>query len=172
MGSNQSSPEKINTIPASTRTVAGSGEGANSSATQSKNFGTSTSNADADAVINNSSTDVNSNANMTTSKLAGKNNKKAPPKNLTGFALVEYKCRKKRMRYDKCHKQKHSAFVVGSKLTSTSAKGEVEERSCDDLFEAYKDCIYKGMLDDRKKRGIKQASPESALGDFYDEDED
>mmetsp|Transcript_20882 Transcript_20882/g.26352 ORF Transcript_20882/g.26352 Transcript_20882/m.26352 type:complete len:136 (+) Transcript_20882:133-540(+) len=96
-----------------------------------------------------------------------KKKKAPPPKNLTGFALVEYKCRKKRTRYDRCYRQKHSAFVVGSQITLDS--GEADENPCDDLFEAYKDCIYKGMLNDRKKRGIKQASPESALGD-YDED--
>ena len=98
------------------------------------------------------------------------NKKKTIPKNLTGFALVEYKCRKKRIRYDRCYRQKHSAFIVGSKLTDKD--GDVDDAPCDELFEAYKDCIYKGMLKDRKKRGLPKAGSESALGDYYDDNDE
>lgn len=96
--------------------------------------------------------------------------KKTIPQNLSGFALVEYKCRKKRARYDRCYRQKHSAFIVGSKLIDKD--GDVDETPCDDLFEAYKDCMYKGMLRDRKQRGLSKAGSESALGDYYDDDEE
>ena len=112
---------------------------------------------------------INNNNTATSTTTTTKKKKKEPPKNLTGFALVEYKCRKKRAKYDNCYKYKHSAFVAGSRLTDKD--GEVDETSCEDLFDAYKDCIYKGMLKDRKGRGVASGQPESALGDF-DDDED
>lgn len=101
-----------------------------------------------------------------------KQKKKSPPKNLTGYALVEYKCRKKRARYDQCHRQTHSAFVVGKKLFDKDGDEIDHKTSCEDLFEAYKDCIYRGMMKDRKERGLGAAKPESALGDYFDEEEE
>ena len=102
-----------------------------------------------------------------------KRKKKAPPKDLKGFALVEYKCRSKKRSYDKCYRKKHSAFVVGSKLmvdeggvktnAANDEKGELEEVTCEDLFEEYKDCIYSGMLKDRKKRGLPSAKAPHCL---------
>mmetsp|Transcript_9533 Transcript_9533/g.14034 ORF Transcript_9533/g.14034 Transcript_9533/m.14034 type:complete len:138 (-) Transcript_9533:899-1312(-) len=95
--------------------------------------------------------------------------KKAPPPHLKGFALVEYKCRRKRRAYDLCHKNKHSAFVGGKEFQD----GDGEEQSCDDLFDIYKECVYKGMLKDRQRRNVGAAGSESALGDYAeDADED
>ena len=95
--------------------------------------------------------------------------KKSPPPNLTGFALVQYNCRKKKRAYDICQAQHHKSFVSGTKLQDETG----EEVSCDDLFEVYKECIYKGMYEDRKKRGLKDPTEESALGgylEYVDED--
>ena len=102
-----------------------------------------------------------------------KSKKKAPPpKNLTGYALVEYKCRKKRARYDQCYRQTHSAFVVGKKLFDKDGDEIDHKTSCEDLFEAYKDCMYRGMMKDRKERGLGAAKSESALGDYFNEEEE
>ena len=96
---------------------------------------------------------------------AASTNKKVirkPPPHLKGFALIEYKCRHKKRAYDVCSSTNHKAFVAGSKLIDTDG----DEVSCDDLFETYKECIYKGMLKDRQKRGLKEAGEQSALGDY------
>ncbi len=102
-----------------------------------------------------------------------KNTKRtSPPSNLKGFQLIEYKCRKKKRAYNVCYQQKHSAFVVLGKENKKEAYNE--ELDCDELFEMYKECIYKGMLKDRRERGVKEPSEQSALGDYkvYVEDEE
>ncbi len=119
---------------------------------------------------------TNSNPNndkvVTTNQEKKKKKKSTPPKNLTGYALIEYKCRKKRARYDQCYQQTHSAFVVGKKLFDKDGDEIDHKTSCEDLFEDYKDCIYRGMMKDRKERGVGVAKPESALGDYFDNDEE
>lgn len=90
--------------------------------------------------------------------------KKIPP-NLKGFQLIEYKCRKKRRAYDICSNTKHTSFVAGQKVEDEDG----DELSCEDLFDIYKECIFKGMLKDRNKRGIKSATAESALGDYAED---
>lgn len=156
MGSSQSSPEKLK--PATT-----SATGSNASTA------TDTSNAtgaleQSPIIHNTNENNNNSNNNINTEK----KKKKAPPKNLTGYALVEYKCRKKKARYDRCYREKHGAFVIGRKILDSD--GEVDETSCEDLFQSFQDCIYKGMMKDRKKRGLKTVGAESALGGYYFED--
>jgi hypothetical protein len=98
--------------------------------------------------------------------------RKSPPSNLKGFQLIEYKCRKKKRAYNLCYQQKHSAFVVMGKENKKEAYNE--QLDCDELFEMYKECIYKGMLKDRKERGVKEPTEQSALGDYkmYADDED
>jgi hypothetical protein len=97
---------------------------------------------------------------------------KSPPSNLKGFQLIEYKCRKKKRAYNLCYQQKHSAFVVMGKENKKEAYNE--ELDCEELFEIYKECIYKGMLKDRRMRGVKEPTEQSALGDYklYADDED
>ena len=112
-------------------------------------------------------TNENDNENENSNKIQ---RPRVVPKNLKGFARVEYKCRKRRAKYDQCYQQKHSAFVVGSKLTDR--EGEVDDDSCEELFEAYKECVYKGMLKDRQNRGLPMAKPDSALFEFANELED
>ncbi len=97
-----------------------------------------------------------------------KKQRRKPPPHLKGFALVEYKCRAKKRAYEMCHGNKHSAFVVGTKLRDDDG----DEASCEELFEIYKDCIYKGMLKDRQKRGVRAASEESALGVFAEDEKE
>mmetsp|Transcript_9885 Transcript_9885/g.14723 ORF Transcript_9885/g.14723 Transcript_9885/m.14723 type:complete len:137 (-) Transcript_9885:322-732(-) len=90
-----------------------------------------------------------------------KRKKKIPP-NLQGFALVEYKCRKKKRAYDICSNTKHKSFVAGLEYKNEDG----DEQSCEDLFDSYKECILKGMMKDREKRGLKPPTEESALGVF------
>ena len=131
-----------------------------------------------------SSNDVVTNSNSNNNN--NDNTKKHNNQNRTGYALVEYKCRKKRKKYDLCYQSKHSAFVLGSKLLQKQKQDEYEQRhdeqrhehehgetfteevSCEELFELYKDCIYQGMLKDRQKRGLPPPKPESALGDLLE----
>mmetsp|Transcript_9849 Transcript_9849/g.14801 ORF Transcript_9849/g.14801 Transcript_9849/m.14801 type:complete len:133 (+) Transcript_9849:125-523(+) len=87
--------------------------------------------------------------------------RKSPP-HLKGFALIEYKCRQKKRAYDVCSSTNHKAFVAGLKVIDIDG----DEISCDDLFDTYKECIYKGMLKHRQKRGLKEAGGQSALGDY------
>jgi len=104
----------------------------------------------------------NSSSTSTSTSTADKKKMKSPPQNLAGFDLIQYKCRKKKRTYDLCHSSKHKAFVNGKKLQDQ----EGDELSCDELFDIYKDCIYKGMQQDRKKRGLASPTEESALGTF------
>ena len=125
-----------------------------------------------------SSNDVVTNSNNNNNN---NNTKKHNNQNRTGYALVEYKCRKKRKKYDLCYQSKHSAFVLGSKLLQKQKQDEYEQRhehehgesfteevSCEELFELYKDCIYQGMLKDRQKRGLPPPKQESALGEVIE----
>jgi hypothetical protein len=96
-----------------------------------------------------------------------KKKKKPLPSNLSGFHLVQYKCRKKKKAYDACQSYKHSAFVSGKLLRDNEDSDEI---SCEELFEIYKECIYRGMHEDRKRRGLPQPKEESALGMFVDDD--
>mmetsp|Transcript_19999 Transcript_19999/g.23899 ORF Transcript_19999/g.23899 Transcript_19999/m.23899 type:complete len:143 (+) Transcript_19999:160-588(+) len=113
------------------------------------------------------SNDVHSTTTNTTTTTNTKKKKKRPPppKNLQGFALVEYKCRRTKQIYDRCYAQKHSAFVSGTELQD--AKGE--EIVCDDLFDAYRECVLFGMRRLREERGLPPPGKESALGDFEEE---
>lgn len=97
-----------------------------------------------------------------------KRKKKIPP-NLHGFKLVEYKCRKKKRAYDLCHSTKHKSFVAGRKYQDEDG----DEQSCEELFDIYKECIFRGMMKDREKRGLRPPTEESALGGYaeYADDE-
>jgi hypothetical protein len=117
----------------------------------------------------NPNADVDSDTTITYEATTNRKKKKSPPPHLKGFQLVEYTCRKKKRNYDLCHNTKHKTFVVGKKFEDEQG----DERDCEDLFEIYKECIYKGMLKDREKRGLKAPTEESALGGYkeYADDE-
>lgn len=79
---------------------------------------------------------------------------------LTGFDLVQYNCRKKKRRYDQCYKKWYgSTFTVGQ-------LDKDAREDCDDLFEAYQNCILMGMKQDRDRRGVGKANEDSAIGTF------
>ena len=87
---------------------------------------------------------------------------------MTGFNLIQHKCRKKKRLYDLCSSSKHKAFVNGEKLQDQ----EGDELSCEEMFDVYKECIYKGMQRDRNKRGLAPPTEESALGTFAEDADD
>mmetsp|Transcript_17870 Transcript_17870/g.24772 ORF Transcript_17870/g.24772 Transcript_17870/m.24772 type:complete len:131 (+) Transcript_17870:229-621(+) len=100
---------------------------------------------------------------------AGETIKKKKKKNkkeqeLTGFALVQYKCRRKRRAYDKCYATWYGGnFVTGQNVNN-------REESCDDLFDEWRECILLGMKKDRDSRGLPPPDKDSMLGEV-DEDE-
>eukprot|EP00979_Chaetoceros_neogracilis_P007134 scaffold1492_cov259-Chaetoceros_neogracile.AAC.8 len=49
---------------------------------------------------------------------------------------------------------------------------EGDELSCEEMFDVYKECIYKGMQRDRNKRGLAPPTEESALGTFAEDADD
>mmetsp|Transcript_7975 Transcript_7975/g.11383 ORF Transcript_7975/g.11383 Transcript_7975/m.11383 type:complete len:131 (-) Transcript_7975:459-851(-) len=90
-----------------------------------------------------------------------KKNKTQPNKNLSGFNLIQYNCRRKKAKYDKCSRKQHSSFLAGRQPD--------DDEECDDLFEAYKECIFYGMKEDRERRGLPPPAPQSALAGFQEE---
>jgi hypothetical protein len=81
---------------------------------------------------------------------------------LTGFAKVQHKCRRKRMVYDKCYSELYGGFI-SAKPTDSSA--------CEEFFEDWRLCIMQGMKKDRDKRGLPPPLKESALAEVYENDE-
>lgn len=162
---------------------------------------TSTTNTTPSTVADNtpSQQQTKTSINKATATVTNKNENKNKNSKFTGYALVEYKCRKKRFNYEKCYHMNHSAFITGheyeyqSKLSSKSTSKSTSRQDfinkddnkdankdanvdniirmdCQDLFEAYKECIYQGMLQDRLNRGLPIPKPQSALGDFMSDD--
>mmetsp|Transcript_17428 Transcript_17428/g.49888 ORF Transcript_17428/g.49888 Transcript_17428/m.49888 type:complete len:149 (-) Transcript_17428:75-521(-) len=79
---------------------------------------------------------------------------------LTGFDLIQYQCRKKKRRYDQCYKKWYGSTFTAGQLDKDARD------DCDDLFEAYQQCILIGMKKDRDRRGVGKANEDSAIGTF------
>ena len=77
-----------------------------------------------------------------------------PPKNESGYARAERKCRKKKRDYDACY---------------TAALSSKEE-DCSELFESYRTCFMRVMTKDMEKRGVK-VSENSMIGEYKEEEE-
>jgi len=91
---------------------------------------------------------------------ATNNQENPPPKrkqNLSGFALVQRRCRRKKMTYDKCYSELYGGFV--------SAKS-TDNSECEELFDDWRECVLRGMKKDRDKRGVKAPGKESILADL------
>lgn len=89
--------------------------------------------------------------------------KKKPPKDLSGPALVEYKCRKKKKAWSECVGTFYSRFSSGKVL-------EEEEADCDDLFETYRQCYLRGMLKEREKKGLEPPKEGTVLAEFAEDE--
>jgi hypothetical protein len=93
------------------------------------------------------------------------NKPSADESNLSGWDLINYKCAKKKRRYDKCCSEYYKLFVSGK------AEGEQEEM-CGEKFEAYKTCILKGMKKEIwDKKGYSRPKEGTMLAEVYGEDE-
>ena len=103
-------------------------------------------------------------------------------KNLTGFALVQHKCRKHKRSYDKCYHQWYRSSFLGVQLTPTSSSQKntttqnpaptPSRDDCDDLFEKYRTCIYRKLQKEREKQGlgVETLTKGSALREFREEE--
>ena len=80
-------------------------------------------------------------------------------KELSGLALVEYKCRKKKKAWSTCVGSFYGRFSSGKAL-------EDEEADCDDLFEQYRSCYLKGLLKDRQRKGLDPPQEGTMLAEF------
>lgn len=89
--------------------------------------------------------------------------KRKNKKDLTGFAAVQHKCRRKKKEYDTCYAKLYGGFV--------SAK-ETETEGCEELFDDWRECVLRGMKKDRDRRGVKTPlNPESMLAELEDDDQ-
>ena len=91
--------------------------------------------------------------------------KEAKPKDLSGFRLVEYKCRKKKKAYSRCFNNWYSAGFL-------NGKNIVRDETCDDLFETWRSCILNGMKRDRERKGLPPPNEGSILSEVYDYPDD
>jgi hypothetical protein len=76
--------------------------------------------------------------------------------NLSGMALVNHKCAKKKFRYDKCSSDFYQKeFLTGKSLSQADA--------CSDKFDAYRECVLKGIKieiwDKQNMPPLKEGSP-------------
>ena len=99
------------------------------------------------------------------SNINRKKKKNKKEEELTGFALVQYKCRRKRKAYDKCY----AKWYGGSFVTGQNVKNR--EESCDDLFDDWRECILLGMKKDREQRGLPPPAKDSMLSEVDEDDE-
>lgn len=83
-----------------------------------------------------------------------------PKKKLEGMALIQYKCRKSKAKYETC---------VSDWYGKEFMKGDYanQEEACGELFETYKKCVLKGV---RKEFWGKNDKPKE--GSFLSELED
>ena len=89
----------------------------------------------------------------------------ASSKQLTGFELVQFKCRRRKRSYDKCYGDLHQSFTTGK-------SGRDDQDQCEDLFQDWQRCILVGMQKDRDRRGLGKAKEGSAIAEFEAEMEE
>ena len=89
---------------------------------------------------------------------------------LSGMPLVHHVCRKKKRLYDTCVAKHYQHFVVG---TTTSAMGSLhQEDACGDRFDAYRECILKGIKKEIwDKQGLPPPGEGSPLAEVIEDDE-
>ena len=107
------------------------------------------------------STDSNDGSrNEEVRRRAGGNKTNDKSSQLTGFDLIQYQCRKKKRKYDRCYRSWYGSTFTLGQLDKDAREG------CDDLFEAYQNCILISMKNDRDRRGVGKANEDSAIGTF------
>ena len=84
-------------------------------------------------------------------------------KNLTGIALIEHKCRKKKRRWNQCVSEHYkNKFLPGKSLEP--------EEDCDDFFESFRECYMKGLLKERQRKGLPDPKEGTMLHEFMEEE--
>jgi hypothetical protein len=93
---------------------------------------------------------------------AGKKTKKDPTQ-LSGVALIEYKCRKKKRAWSRCVSDHYEQkFLPGKALEP--------EEDCDGLFDSFRACYLKGMLRERQKMGAPPPKEGTVLYEFMEDE--
>jgi len=94
-----------------------------------------------------------------------KNRRGKDNSNLTGFAFVQHKCRRRRRAYDTCYAKWYGgSFVTGENVNN-------REESCDELFDNWRECVMRGMKKDRDARGLPPPAKDSMLSEVDDDEE-
>jgi Uncharacterised protein family (UPF0203) len=109
---------------------------------------------------------VRGNEESTASTAATQSSTPHPKKShgLTGMALIEHKCRKKKRAWGSCVKEHYEQkFLPGKSL-------EPEEADCDDLFEKYRQCYMRGLLKLRQEKGMAPPKEGTMLHEFMEEE--
>jgi hypothetical protein len=85
--------------------------------------------------------------------------------NLEGMALVNYKCKKRKKKYEKCTSEWYSKqFMTGKSMN--------QEEICGDLFEKYRTCILKGIRSEVwDKQGLPPPLEGSPLSEVEEDDD-
>jgi hypothetical protein len=126
--------------------------GSNESAPSSARVATATSSVEDSSKM----TGDPSKIKVTESSAAQKSSK------LSGFALIQHECRKKKREYDKCYAHLYGSFM-NAKAT--------EENDCSGLFDEWRECILRRMMKDRQERGVEPPAKDSMLADLEHDDE-
>jgi len=82
------------------------------------------------------------------------------------MALVNYKCRRRKKKYDKCAGEWYQTqFMTGKSMN--------QEEVCGDLFESYRTCILKGIkVEVWDKQGLPPPKEGSPLAEIEEDGED
>lgn len=94
-----------------------------------------------------------------------KTKKKQPPPNLSGPALVEWKCRKRKKAWNNCV----GGWYNDRFLSGKALEDERSEQNCDEYYENFRKCYLKAMLEEQQKKGLK-IEEGSMLAEFADEE--
>ena len=90
--------------------------------------------------------------------------------------LVHHVCRKKKRLYDNCVAKHYQNFVLGTTSTAAMIDGGREpslkqEDACGDRFEAYRECILKGIKKEIwDKQGLPPPGEGSPLAEVAEDD--
>lgn len=88
---------------------------------------------------------------------------KKKPKKKRDKNSVDYKCRKQKRAWSRCvtnHYEKQ--FLPGKSLEP--------EDDCDDLFDSFRECYMRGMLQQRQEKGMPPPKKDSMLHEFMVEE--
>jgi hypothetical protein len=108
--------------------------------------------------------DDNNNTNSDIHDHERKKSSKETQSKLTGVALIEYKCRRRKKLWNLCVRSHYKdKFLTGQSI-------DPDESDCDDLFESYKRCYMKGLLREREKQNLPPPQPGTLLHEFMEDE--